>query len=333
VRLFAAILLLGSVANAEPAVLRLATVAPAGTGWARELNAFAREIESNTNGELKVKWYFGGIAGDDVQMGERIRRDQLDGAASAGPLCEQLAPTMKVLRVPGILTDYREAFYVLSRLNSTLEEEVRKHGHTLVNTAPVGPHILFTRNPVRSLADLRKTKLWVWEQDDVLRAELKELGVPFEPLPLDAGAKAFDEKRIDGFAAPAQVTLAFQWAIRARYATDLRLDMINACVVVSNRAWDRLAPEQRTFVKAAGAKLGQRFVDMGEQMDGKLMGGLFERQGLQTIPLSRTFQSEFFSLAQQTRERMGERLVPREPLERVLGILADFRAERQAMDR
>src|SRR5581483_10382962 len=117
--------LLASAAQADPTVLRMATVAPAGTGWARELNAFAREIEANTAAQVKVKWYFGAIAGDDMQMGERIRRDQLDGAASGGPLCEQLAPTMRVLRVSGLLTDYREAFYTLSRLNGTLEEEMR----------------------------------------------------------------------------------------------------------------------------------------------------------------------------------------------------------------
>jgi TRAP-type C4-dicarboxylate transport system substrate-binding protein len=325
--------LLAAGVHADPAVLRMATVAPAGTSWARELNAFGREIEANTNAQVRVKMYFGGIAGDDTQIGERIRRDQLDGAGSGGALCEQLAPTMRVLRVSGILTDYREAFYTLSRLNPTLDEEVRKHGYTLINTAPLGPHILFTRTPVRSMADLRKNKLWVWNKDDVLIAELKEFGVPIEPMSLDEAARAFDEHRIDGFAAPASVTLAFQWATRARYATDLRLDMINACVVLANRAWDKLTPEQRNVVKAAGAKLGQRFVEIGETLDGRLLGGLFERQGLQTIPLSKTFQSEFFSLAQATRERLGDKLVPTEPLQRVLGILADFRAERQATER
>src|SRR4051812_2756063 len=87
----AAIGLTASPADART-LLRLATVAPDGTAWARELKAFSRDLEAQTRGELSAKWYFGGIAGDDVQVGERIQRGQLDGVASGGMLCQQLSP-------------------------------------------------------------------------------------------------------------------------------------------------------------------------------------------------------------------------------------------------
>src|SRR5690348_8711845 len=79
--------------------LRLASIAPEGTAWAREIYAFGRDVSTQTSGALQVKWYMGGIAGDDVEMGHRMERGQLEGGGSAGHLCERLSPTLRALRV------------------------------------------------------------------------------------------------------------------------------------------------------------------------------------------------------------------------------------------
>src|SRR5206468_969252 len=49
---------------AEPVTLRLATIAPDGTAWAREVRAFNRDVEALTHGQVRFKWYLGAIAGD-----------------------------------------------------------------------------------------------------------------------------------------------------------------------------------------------------------------------------------------------------------------------------
>jgi TRAP-type C4-dicarboxylate transport system substrate-binding protein len=325
--------LLGSVATraaADPILIRLATVAPEGTAWARILNTFARETESETGGRVKVKWYYGGIAGDEFQMADRIRRGQLDGAASGGPLCERLAPSLRVLRVLGLASHHQEVAHVLGALHSTMEEELAKGGLAFLVATPLGPHILFSRTPVRSLGDLRHGNFWVWDQDDVMLKELREFGVHVVPLPLDQAAHAYEEGRIDGFLTPASVALGFQWSAQARYVTDLRLDMISACFVIADRAFDTIPVDARKVVRAAAAKVGARIEDLGASQDAQLLGGLFAKQGLQTIPVSQTFSSEFYSLAQTVRERLDEKLVSRPLLQRVLSILADYRASNPA---
>src|SRR3954463_9025735 len=76
----------------EPShLLRFAAVAPDGTSWAREARAFAREVENVTANGVRTKWYFGGIAGDEMEELARLRRGQLDGIAGA-VYCERLAP-------------------------------------------------------------------------------------------------------------------------------------------------------------------------------------------------------------------------------------------------
>src|SRR4051812_42020614 len=94
--------LLALPAAAQEHVLRFATIIPDGTPWAREVRAFARDVEKKTAGSVRVKIYFGGIAGDETESLQRIQRDQLD-ATVASMLCHRLAPSMRVTRVPGLL--------------------------------------------------------------------------------------------------------------------------------------------------------------------------------------------------------------------------------------
>src|SRR5690242_9450561 len=105
-------LLTGASSSAEPAhLIRIATLAPDGTGWAHEMRAFSHEVEAETHDAVRIKWYFGGIAGDDLETGERVKREQLEGVGSGGPLCERVAPSMKALRILGLFRDLDEAGY------------------------------------------------------------------------------------------------------------------------------------------------------------------------------------------------------------------------------
>jgi TRAP-type C4-dicarboxylate transport system substrate-binding protein len=313
-------------------VLRFATNAPAGTAWAREFAAFARDVEAGTKGQVRIKWYLSGIAGDEKQMGDRIRSGQLDGAASGGPLCEQLAPSMRVMRVVGLITSAREAGFLANRLWPTFEAEFKKSGVMPLGTATIGPHILFSREPVRSMAEFRKGRYWVWDRDDVLRQELASFGVQLVPLPVSEAEQAYVDGRIDGFLAPASVALAFQWSTHARYVTNLKLDYITGCVFVADRAVDPLPVAAREVLRTAANKLGVRFAAVGADTDAALLGGLFQRQGLTVVPVDPRFSTEFFELARATRDRLGDKLVPSGLLGRVLALLADLRGQSTPLD-
>ena len=315
-------------AHADPQVLRMATTAPDGTAWARELRAFSREVESETEGRVLVKWYLGGIAGDETNMLERIRHGQLDGAASGGPMCETLGPTMRVLRVIGLMSTAAEAEHVLSRVKPRIEAEFHSHGFTLIGAPVLGPHIVFSRRPVRSLDELRKLTLWVWDRDDVMRLMLPALGVKFVSLPLPEAGRAYEEGRVDGFLAPPTVALAFQWSAQTGYVSDLRVDWLSGCVAFTDRALDPLPIADREAVRAAGAKMTARIHQVSANTDLLLMGGLFQKQGMQVIPVTADFQADFTRAAKAVRERLDPRQIDPATLTRVLGILAEGQPDR-----
>jgi TRAP-type C4-dicarboxylate transport system substrate-binding protein len=112
--------MMSGAALADPMRLRLATPAPEGSAYARELHSFSREVLAGTSGHVEPKWYMDGIAGDELTQIERMRRGQLDGAGLAFG-CERLAPSLLAVRIVGFVRSRDEASFVLRNLKARID--------------------------------------------------------------------------------------------------------------------------------------------------------------------------------------------------------------------
>ena len=323
-------LLAATTAAASPThVLRLATIAPDGTEWARLSRSFTREVYSATDGQVQIKWYFGGIAGGEGEVIDRIRRGQLDGAASGGMTCQRLAPSMKVMRIVGLFQNRDEALYVLSRLRPRLDRELADSGFANLGEAGFGSDIIFSREPVGSLAQLRRGRYWVWDLDDLLQRELPAMGIRVVPLAVENTAASYEAQRSDGFLAIPTAALAYQWSAQARYYTDLRLGYLMGCLVIANASFDPLPTAYQQSIRGAAAKLMRQVEEMGGRQDAALLGELFQKQGLRRVPVSAQFRAEFFGAARAMRATLGDSLTSPQLLSDVSSWLADHRSEHQ----
>ena len=318
---------LASGARADPVTLRMAGVAPEGTTWAREVKLLSRDIEAGTHGAVSMKWYLGGIAGDELTIVERIRRGQLDGEAGAG-FCERLAPSLRVLRLVGLINDRDELRYVINRLRPRLEAEMAKSGFVSLGFASFGTPILMTRAPVATMEELRRTRLWVWSEDDVAQRSLQRLGVPVVAADVADAARLYAEGKTDGFVSIPLGGLGFQWSAQARYFTALPIGILPGCLVIAQRAFDALALDQQRVVRSAGAKMLVHFEESGRLQDAALLDGLFDQQGMKKVPVSPTLHDRFFIAARRDRDAVAAQVSSPELLNEVLGWLADYRAER-----
>jgi TRAP-type transport system periplasmic protein len=319
-----------SSARAEPTTLRIATVAPDGSAWANLFRAFTRELDAATHGELKLKFYFGGVTGDEPATFDAIQKGHLDGIASGGMICERLSPSMRIQGLAGVFQSRDEAEYVMSRLRPQIDEETHKNGFEMLIVTGLGPEVMFTRTPIRTMAELRRTKMWRWSADEVGITIAREMHLTIVPTDVGDAAAAYEDGRVDGFIAIPTAALAFQWSAQAKYITDLRDGYLTGCVAIIDRAFDRVALEHRATFRGLFAKYDALFQEMGRRQDEALLGGLFQKQGLTPVHPSESFRSEFFEEARAARERAAPRLVSRALVDRVLKLLADYRAEHQA---
>lgn len=324
----APVLLCATASADEPTVIRFGTVAPEGSAWAREGMAFARDVEQRTAGRVKIKVYFGGITGDELQTVEQARRGRIDAIASGGMSCLALAPSLRVFRVPGLIRNRAEASYVNGRLQRAIDDEFLKSGFINLGELSIGPDLFFTKAPVRSMSDLKRLPLWVWDLDPVLVSALPAMGIQAIPISLPEALHAFEVGRVHGFVAVPMAALAFQWSTQARYLSDLQVDMLRGCVIVTTRAFDALSAEDQEALRAAGGKAVARLEEVGRASDEALLGGLFAKQGVTMVKASDALRDEFFATVVAARDRLPERVVPHALILRVLGLLADYRAQR-----
>jgi TRAP-type C4-dicarboxylate transport system substrate-binding protein len=302
----------------------MASVAPDGSAWARELKAFGREVETVTSGEVGIKWYLSGIAGDELSTHQRVQRDQLDGVVSGGMLCQRLAPTMRAVAVAGQFRDRHEANFVINQLRPTVNAEMQKNGYVLVGPAGMGFSVIFSRTPVRTMLELRHLRPWLWSLDDTLGSQLEGMGVHTVQLPVEDAARAYDDQRVDGFVALPAAAMAFQWSAQARYVTDLKVGYLAGCMIVSRRAWDTLTHEQQQTMFAAVAKLQGRMEEVTEKIDHTLLTGLFAKQGLTAVSAPTPLQAEYFENARKT-VAIIEPMMPPGTMGRVRQLVSEYR--------
>jgi TRAP-type C4-dicarboxylate transport system substrate-binding protein len=321
--------LAATAARAEPQhiVLRMASVAPDGTNWARELKALARDIEHDTDGAVRMKWYLGAIAGGDIEAGQRVARGQLDGVGAGVWQCERWAPSMRVTRLPGLFRNREESRQVGLRLHPLFDEEFKKAGFVYLGGTEIGPSMIFLRKPVRSFAELKQVKVWSLDDDPTKERFLRAIGLQLVPGSFEQSRRMFDEGKVDGFLAPPTGALAFQWSTQARYLLDVVTDYLLGCVVISNSAFDKLSAEQRQVVRAATAKFLVRFDDVGATADAQLLGGLFQKNGVTLVEPDAKFRAEFERESQAAWKRVDQ-IAPPKLLEQVQTILEAIRAKK-----
>jgi TRAP-type C4-dicarboxylate transport system substrate-binding protein len=303
----------GGVRGADtPPPLRFGTLVPDGTAWARELKAFAREVEDGAH--LKIKIYWGGIAGDEREMVSRVKRGQLDAIAGAA-VCTELAPSLAVTRLQGLFPN-RDAHERLVRQIPHVDDEFKKAGFVNLGTAGMGPSVVFTRAPVSSWEELKKVRLWRWDIDPAAWQQDRMMGLTVVPLSVNSAAAAFDEGKVDGFVALAASALAFQWQSRAPNILPLELDYLNACMLVRQSSWDELSVETQRAVSAAGAKLARRMEFVGRDVDRVVLGGTLTGHGVHARAVPAATRDAFFDAAKQTRAKAAaEGHVPADALQ------------------
>jgi len=319
--------LAGVTEAAEPRAIKLAAISPDGTLWSRELRTTMQEIDAGTDGAVHVKLYLGAVAGDETEVATRIAKGQLDAVASAGVLCDAVSPTLRAISIPGLFTTRAEAFAVSQKLRPTMDEEAQKSGFALLGVATLGQDVLFTKKPVRTLAELRALKLWRWDGDDAGIATTRAMGLTVVPTPVPEAMAAMEAGKLDGFMAIPTAALAFQWSTRTHYLTSLRSGHLNGCILVANRAFDRLVIEHQQVVRAAVAKLAVRLEEISRREDEALVGALFAKQGLEVAAPSSALRAEFFAAAEKARATLADKIVPRVVIDRVMKALAEVRAK------
>jgi TRAP-type C4-dicarboxylate transport system substrate-binding protein len=244
----AAALAFAVTAEAADVELKLATIAPDGSHWMQEMRAAANEVKSKTGGRVVVKFYPGGVMGNDAQVLRKIRIGQLQGGAFTASGLAERYNGLNLYGIPLLFRSLDEVDFVRERMDSVLTQGLSKAGFVSFGFVEGGFAHLMSKVPVRSVDDMRRRKVWVPEGDQISFLAMESLGLSPVVLPVTDVLTGLQTGLLDIVAASPVAALVLQWHTKVSYMTDLPVVYSMGVVALDERAWARVSAADQAVV-------------------------------------------------------------------------------------
>jgi TRAP-type C4-dicarboxylate transport system substrate-binding protein len=255
-----AALCLGLAAPAQAATtLKIATVSPDGTTWMRLMREAAEEIDQRTHGQVKFKFYPGGIMGNDESVLRKMRIGQLHGGAITGGSLGNVSPDNQIYSLPFLFRSLAEVTHVRGTMDAMIMNVMEEKGFVSFGLAEAGFAYLMSQVPVRTLEVLQAQRVWVPLIDGISRDAMQRASISPIPLPLPDVLTGLQTGLVNTVTTSPIAAIALQWHTRVKYLTETPLSYVYATLIVDTRAFRKISSDHQKIVRAV---MGKAFVEI-----------------------------------------------------------------------
>jgi TRAP-type C4-dicarboxylate transport system substrate-binding protein len=238
---------------AAATTIKIATVAPDGTAWMREMRAAGDAVKKATDGRVEIKYYPGGVMGDDATVLRKIKIGQLQGGAFTGGEATVITPDAQVYSLPFMFRNQDEIDKLRAKLDPLLKQDFDTAGFDLLGVSGAGFAYLMSTRDIKTRDDLRAAKVWVPQGDKAAEVTFKVAGVTPISLPLSDVYTSLQTGLIDTAANTPSGAIAFQWHTKVKHMVDLPLSYVVGEVVIDKKVTDALSAADRKALEDAFA--------------------------------------------------------------------------------
>jgi TRAP-type C4-dicarboxylate transport system substrate-binding protein len=305
--------------------IKIATVAPDGSRWMQQMRAGAEEVNTRTGGRVSIKFYPGGVMGNDAQVLRKIRIGQLQGGAfTAGGLGERYG-ALNLYGIPLLFRSLDEVDAIRAQFDPELTAGLDKAGFVTFGFIEGGFANLLANEPIRTVEDMRRKKVWVPEGDPISFMAMEALGLSPAVLPVTDVLTGLQTGLIDiAFASPV-AALVLQWHTKVKYITDLPVSYSMGIFAIEKGAYSALSAADQQIVR----EVMSRYIgglDREARDDNRRAAEVLASSGLQTV----TVEGAAVEGWRRTIEGMYPQLRQRPEIDaamfdRMLAVLAEYR--------
>jgi TRAP-type C4-dicarboxylate transport system substrate-binding protein len=314
-----------SVFAAAKYEIKFATVAPDGSTWMNEMNAMNEEIMEKTNGEVKLKFYPGGIMGDEKDVLRKMKINQLQAAGFTSQGLGEVVPEVRLLNLPLLFKDYNEVDNVMKSMTPEFESSFMKKGFVVLGWPEVGFVYVFTKNPVHSLSDLQKTKMWIWGDDMFTGTMFKNLKIVPIPLGITDVMQSLQTGLVEGVYCTTLSCIAMQWNTKIKSMLDIKITNLPGGVLINKKTWDSIPPKHQAVIRKLCKKYFDRLtVDARKENEDAL--NVLKKQGMVLSEITNPADLKFFDeVSLNTANDLVGKYYDRPTLDRMMKIINDGR--------
>ena len=308
------------------ATLKIATVTPEGSQWMKDMRASAKEIKERTDGRVQIKYYGGGVMGNDQKVLSRIRIGSLQGGAFTPTALAGQYSDLNLYGLPMVFDSEEEATYVRSRLDATLSQGLEKAGYVNFGFAAGGFAVLMSNTPIDSLDDLKGKKVWIPEGDDISRRAMEALSLSPVTLPLTDVLTGLQTGLIDIVAMSPIGALVLQWHTKVKYITELPLVYTLGFMAVDKRAFGKLSANDQAIVREVMSRTYENF-DKTNLVDNSGARDALLNTGIESVEVApEEFDKVRAALMKLNRDMADQGHVDKALFDEMLAYISEYRS-------
>ena len=235
--------------------LKIGVLAPEGTNWAVNLQKMAKEVAKTTEERVTLKFYFGGVQGDESDVLRKIRIGQLHGGIFTGKTLGEIHGDIRVLELPfTFYKDREKALRTMDKLSSHFDKKLDESGFINLGLVEIGQVYFVSKRKVQNLQALNGLKIWSWQGDKLVNTILKEMKLISTPLALPDVLSSLSTGIIDAAYAPPLGIVALQWHTKIRYLINFPLAYSIGAFLIDKKRWLKINSQDRMTITNIGKK-------------------------------------------------------------------------------
>lgn len=304
-RIFVAMILMLSlsVPAVQARAFKIATISPDGTFWMQEMRAGAKQIEQETQGRVKFKFYPGGVMGSDENVLRKIRIGQLQGGAVTAGSMVAIDPDISIYELPYLFESLEQVDYVRAKMDAGLIEGLDAKGFVGFGLAEGGFSYMMSNEPLQSVADVREKKVWLPSNHPVGEAVFSSADIAAVTLPISDVMTALQTGLIDTIITSPIGAIALQWHTKIQYVVDEPLTYFSALLVIEKKAFNRIKEEDRAIVRRVMTETFAR-IDEQNRKDNVAAREALANQGIKFVKLTPESAKEWHQLGELALEKL-----------------------------
>jgi len=307
--------------------IKLATMAPENSSLMKIFQEMNRELLKETEGRVGFKLFSGFALGDERDVFRKLRIGLIHAATFTSNFLANINPDIRALQVPFLFNNYQEVDYVLDKMVGDFDESFSRRGYQVLGWSEIGFIYVMTTVPVTKLEDWKGKKVWSTTNAPMANAVFAKAQVS----PVTVGAPdvlvALQTNLLEAVYNSPYYALVTQWYTRIKYITDVPLSYVGIGLIISNKTFSRLSPQDKeTTIRVSGKYL--RLLTEKTRKDNQQALELMLKRGVKKISIEPDELNRFKELLDQAVADIDPKILPKDTLQKVRKILYDYRASK-----
>jgi TRAP-type C4-dicarboxylate transport system substrate-binding protein len=314
---------------ADASKVRLGTLAPKGSSYAKHLQVMGEEWKKAPDGGVALTLYSDGTMGSEADMIRRMRLGQLQAALVTTTGLTEIETAVAGLQLlPKAFRTLDEVDYIGEKLQPMLEKRLESKGFVVLFWSDTGFIRYFSKQPMITPDDFRKAKLFISANRPAELSIYSSLGCNAIPLEVSDIMPGLQTGLVDCLCLPPSFALAIQLDSAAPHMLDMNWVPLVGAGIINKKTWDGFSEEKQIALRKAAREAGKQIKADGRRENLESVEALRKR-GLTIHQLSPANEKDWNQIAEQAWTKIRGTVVPADIFDEVMSQLKVYRAGKE----